>query len=536
MQKSSNIRRFFDFEGPVRVLIVDDVERNLKLLEAYLSTEDVVVEFAHDGIEALEKVAWFYPDIILLDVGMPRMDGFEVCRRLKADESTFFIPVIIITALEQSERIKGLDAGADEFLTKPVNRNELLVRMRGLLKLKKMHDKVVHYQEALESLFELSTFSDEFQDESDLFRALSERVALLLNIGTVLVVLQDEQLHTYTIKGGVGIPEGLKNTVFVAGTGAIGEVIKTGKPLIVRSDDIERRAHFNLDTGFVGVPLKAHDGSIIGALVALGVVSNIDDEAIRILSILSYRLASEIQIRSYSHYLEDTVEKRTADLRRAFRSLERTNTELIEAQEEMIFRLSLAAEFRDEDTSAHLRRISGYSEIISRELGLDEAFIRLVKISSIMHDIGKIGIPDSILLKRGRLTQQEFAEMKRHTLIGAKILSGSTSELLRMSERVALYHHERFDGRGYPYGLVGEDIPLECRIVAIADVFDALTTERPYKPVYKVERALEIIKAERGAHFDPDVADAFFNKLGSILALRRKYADEPEINPYQVTR
>ena len=510
---------------PARVLVVDDVDRNLKLMEAYLSKEPVIIEFARDGIEALEKLDSFFPDIILLDVQMPRMDGFEACRRIKGDEKTFFIPVIMVTAMEQSERIKGLEAGADDFLTKPVNRQELVVRMRGLLKLKRMHDRVVHYQQTLESLFEITSFADRYQEQSVLLRALSEQAALLLNISSVGVVLNDAS-GEYRIAGGVGLGKEIRTTPIRRGKGLIGKVLAGGKPIVQQGPNGEQLPDDS--SGFVGVPLKNNNGAIIGVLFALGNVKGVDQETLRILSVLGYRLASEIQVTQYSMQLESMVQSRTEDLHRAFRDISQKNIELTEGQEDTIFRLSLAAEYRDEDTAFHLKRISAYTEIIARAMHVDEDFVRLLKMGSIMHDVGKIGIPDSILLKRGRLTQAEFEEMKRHPLIGARILSGSGSELLKISERIAISHHERYDGFGYPYGLVGEDIPLAGRIVAIADVFDALTTPRIYKPAFKVERALEMIGDERGAHFDPGVTDAFFDNLETVLRIRDQYQEEQQ--------
>ncbi len=513
-------------EAPARALIVDDIERNLKLMEAYLSQEGVLMDFARDGLEALEKVETFLPDIILLDVSMPKMDGFEVCKRVKNNPATFFVPIIMVTALEQSERIRGLEAGADDFLTKPVNRNELLVRFRGLLKLKKMHDKVVHYEEALESLFELSTFSERYNKLDEVLRALCERVSVLLGIGSVMVLLEDG--GSFRVVGGVGIPPQFENRIFEPNDEKIGDVLRNGKTTVALSAFSGSKPGAAGDLGAAAVPLRSYENKIIGALMAVGDVSKVDEGTMHILTILGFRIASEIQIQNYSLHLEKEVASRTDNLRKTFRELSRANSELIETQEEMIFRLSVAAEFRDENTSEHLKRISGYSSVIAKAMGMSDQFVRQIGIASLMHDLGKIGIPDAILLKKGQLTNEEFKLMKQHTLIGAKILSGSTSELLMLSEKVALSHHERFDGKGYPYGLIGEDIPLEGRIVAITDVFDAITTARPYKPAIKVERALEMIRAERGKHFDPVVADAFFERLGEILAMRAKYREENE--------
>jgi putative two-component system response regulator len=211
-----------------------------------------------------------------------------------------------------------------------------------------------------------------------------------------------------------------------------------------------------------------------------------------------------------------------------------TNARLVaqmkDAHIDTIFRLSVAAEYKDEETATHLERMSRYSALLSRKLGFDEHFVHKIELASPMHDVGKIGIPDAILMKPGKLNDKEFDIMRKHPEIGARILGGSTSPLLQMAEVIALTHHEKFNGRGYPYGIKGEDIPIEGRIVALADVFDALTSKRCYKPAWPLERALNLIKETRGEHFDPVVVDAFFDSLDQILDIKMRFADEvPEV-------
>jgi putative two-component system response regulator len=172
-------------------------------------------------------------------------------------------------------------------------------------------------------------------------------------------------------------------------------------------------------------------------------------------------------------------------------------------------RLAATCEFRDDDTGKHTRRIRQLSGLLARELGLEEREIELIEQASPLHDVGKIGISDNILLKPGKLTYEEFEVMKTHTRIGASILSGGRSELVRLAYDIALSHHERWDGSGYPNGLSGNDIPVAARIVAVVDVFDALTHERPYKKAWAVEDALGEIEKQSGEHFDPAIASAF---------------------------
>lgn len=218
------------------------------------------------------------------------------------------------------------------------------------------------------------------------------------------------------------------------------------------------------------------------------------------------------------------VEK-SKKLQETLERLEEASRRLEQAHEETILRLAIAAEYRDDDTATHIQRMSSYSEAIAARMGLTPDEIVTVKRASPMHDIGKIGIRDAILQKPGKYTPEEFEEMKSHTIIGARILQGSSSELLQMGEMIALNHHEKWDGSGYPFGHKGEAIPLVARIVALADVFDALTTKRCYKPAFPVDDALDIIKKGRGTHFDPEVVRAFLGILEEVLEIRDRFKD-----------
>lgn len=199
--------------------------------------------------------------------------------------------------------------------------------------------------------------------------------------------------------------------------------------------------------------------------------------------------------------------------------------EIVQRERETIFRLARVAEFRDPETGAHIQRMAHFSWLIGVRIGLPMDQLKLLLEAAPMHDVGKVGIPDHILLKPGRLDEDEFHIMKQHATIGHQILSGSNSSLLQMAAEIALSHHEKFDGSGYPAGLTGTSIPLSGRIVAVADVFDALTSSRPYKQAWEMDRAIAFLKENRNAHFDPDCVDAFLSRLPEVEGIRRRFQD-----------
>lgn len=194
---------------------------------------------------------------------------------------------------------------------------------------------------------------------------------------------------------------------------------------------------------------------------------------------------------------------------------------------QVINRLGRAVEYRDNETGLHIIRMSQISVVLAKAMGMDEEDCELVLNAAPMHDIGKIGIPDDILLKPGKFEPEEWDTMQTHAQIGADILSGDDSSLMRMAHDIALTHHEKWDGSGYPNGLAGDAIPLVGRITALADVFDALTSKRPYKKAWSVDDSVELIKSESGKHFDPQLVEHFIEHLPEIIAIRDKYA-EPE--------
>ncbi len=231
----------------------------------------------------------------------------------------------------------------------------------------------------------------------------------------------------------------------------------------------------------------------------------------RIYNLLEVRLMHK-QIRRQNKKLEEKVKERTA--------------ELYETRMEVINRLGLAAEYRDNETGNHIIRMSRYAQLIALAYGLPKEQAETILNAAPMHDIGKIGIPDRILLKPGKLSEEEWRMMQNHVVIGSKILSGHQSGLMETAQRIALHHHEKWDGSGYPNGLKGEEISIEGRICALADVFDALLSVRPYKKPWSVEEALTLIESEAGRHFDPELAPLMRQILPEILKVMAEFSDK----------
>ena len=342
------------------ILIVDDEAANLKLMDRMLRQHGYQeLLLLSDPREVLTAYQARRPDLILLDINMPHLDGYEVMAQLKALGDPLLPPVLVLTAQNSKEYLlRALGAGARDFVTKPFDRAELLMRVRNLLDAQLAH-RLLHDQAAT---------------------------------------------------------------------------------------------------------------------------------------------------------LEQLVQERTEALRRT--------------QLDVVRRLGKAAEFRDQETGNHILRMSHICALLARARGWSESAVELILNASPMHDVGKIGIPDAVLLKPGKLDAAEWAVMQTHCEIGARLLEGEDSELMRMARAIALSHHEKWDGSGYPHGLAGEAIPEVGRIVAIADVFDALTSVRPYKAAWTEEQALDYVQANRGLHFDPGVVDAFLGELPAVRAIRLRFADE----------
>jgi HD-GYP domain-containing protein (c-di-GMP phosphodiesterase class II) len=294
----------------------------------------------------------------------------------------------------------------------------------------------------------------------------------------------------------------------VVGTGEVmctADVAALGEGLNAPEPMTHHAAAAQGPVSFIAVPIRDEEGAVIG-----------------VLELLDARDASggsvpfENSLRGLVQSYADRMGAAVANARLASR--------LRRAQFETVFRLSVAAEFRDSETAAHIQRMSLYAGLIAEGLGMPRDQVELARFASPMHDVGKLGVPDAVLLKPGKLDAQEWHIMRSHTTMGAQILSGSDSPLLRASERIALTHHERMDGSGYPLGIRGEEIPTMGRIVGLADAFDAITSPRCYKPAKPMETGLEIVLRDSGTHFDPQCVEVLERRFDDFLEVRSQFA------------
>lgn len=254
------------------------------------------------------------------------------------------------------------------------------------------------------------------------------------------------------------------------------------------------------------VPLINREGSVVGVLQLIN------------------KLTHKNKLSTYKKYDEEITISLGAQAAVALENV-KLQDDLLKAHYDSIMRLSAANEFRDNETGFHVQRVSFYCELLARAFGLDEEYVKNIKYASPLHDVGKIGIPDNILKKPGRLTEEEYEIMKQHTLIGGKILVNADNDIMKLALELAISHHEKWDGTGYPNSLKGENIPLSGRITALADVFDALSNKRVYKPAFPLDKTFAIIEEQTGIHFDPQLAKVFLSIKDQVAEVYERLKD-----------
>ena len=344
---------------------------------------------------------------------------------------------------------------------------------------------------------------------------LADLVKKLLEADRCSIFLYDKNKNTlWTV-----VAHGVEKIEIPSDKGIAGYVFSTGQELII--DDAYKDSRFDKEvdkaTGYrtktiLAVPLKSSKGNIIGVFQAINKLTEdkFNKEDLELL-------------RHVALYASSAIETKDLYLK------------LKKAHEDVVYRLSHATKFKDPETQNHIIRVGLYCGIFAKDLGWDDEEIEIIQLAAPMHDIGKVGIPDRVLLKPGKLDEEEWEIMKKHTIYGYEILKGGDSELLKVASLVALEHHEKWDGTGYPYKKKGKEISIYGRMTSLADVFDALTSKRPYKDAWSIDRTVEYIKDNREKQFDPELVDIFVDKLQDFINIKEKLKDE-EVNIQGIPR
>ena len=367
----------------------------------------------------------------------------------------------------------------------------------------------------LRILLDYSAKINKEKDINNILPLLTNLAKELLNADRCSIFIYDRDKNKlWTI-----VAHGVEKIEIPANKGIAGYVFQTGEEVIVEDAYKDPRFDKEVDkqTGYrtkniLAVPLKDRYGQTIGVFQAINKLNadNFSKEDIDLL-------------RHVALYASTTIE--TKDLYQ----------KLKKAHEDVVYRLSHATKFKDPETQNHIIRVGLYCSIFAKELGWKEEDIETIKLAAPMHDIGKVGIPDRVLLKPGKLDDEEWEIMKKHTIYGYEILKDGDSKLLQVAALVALEHHEKWNGTGYPYGKKGKEISIYGRMTAVADVFDALTSKRHYKPAWSIEKTVNLIKEERGKHFDPDLVDIFLNNINDFIEIKERLKDE-ESKPKDLPR
>lgn len=500
------------------VLIVDDEIEMCNILQMLLSFKGYDCELAHTGAGALEIIRRHRIDIVLLDIMMPGMNGFEVCRTIKNDRDLQSIPVIMVTALaEKKDRIKGIEAGADDFISKPINHGEVLARIKMLLKLKQANDVLNHAFEDIQNLivYGEETFNSYSSEEFDFISKIDGIVDRIIRKKSDMTHQPESVVVGYANERGLWSWQYYESVFQRLTRSALdGDIHQSLEPLLKEESQI----------GFLneGEVKKPEFGFFIKVLHSRNLqIRN-----------LVYYLSKGLCIFTLNHGREvgrydAAILYSMVTLSDSLRSLAIQVRETEDAFQYAVHALARGAEVNDEDTGKHILRVGEYAAFIAEELDLPATVVKAIRQQATLHDVGKLYIPSTILKKAGKFNDSEMEIVKQHPLYGARIIGDHPR--FQIGRNIALTHHERWDGSGYPRGLCGEEIPIEGRIAALADQYDALRNRRVYKDAFDHSKVVDILTRGDGrtmpSHFDPRVLDVFSRFDGKFADIYERMKD-----------
>jgi len=455
----------------VNILIVDDNTKNIQLAANVLKATNLYnIFFATSGEKGISQLSIRKYCLILLDINMPGLDGYETADIIKESQEFNKVPIIFLSANANKESIrKGFEHGGADYITKPFDEEELTHRVN------------THVQ--------LFLAKEELQLEVDDTKILLEQYKIAVDAGSLVSKTDVKGIITYV------------NDKFCQVSKYTRDELVGKNHNIIRSKDVNKNIYKEM-----WKTIKAKN-------IWKGTVKNIAKDG------TAYYVDSTVMpILSRNQEIVEYISIRT-DLTKEIELRE----DVVATQREVLHTLGELSEGRSKETGDHVNRVSLFSEVLARSYGCTDKEVELLKLASPMHDIGKVVIPDAILLKPGKLTKEEFAHMKEHTIYGYEIFKTSTHSLLKTAALVSHEHHEKWDGTGYPQGLKGEEIHIFGRITAIADVFDALSHDRIYKKAWSIEDTLVFIKKEKGKAFEPRLVDLLFENIDEIKKIKLKY-------------
>jgi len=515
------------------ILVVEDDAELRFILAAQLGSHGFHVFEANDGTEGVELAMQYIPDVVIMDIGLPGMDGITATETLRADARTSDIPVIILTARSGSaDVVRGLNAGAQEYLHKPFDVAELMARVRTVHRLavarrridrlnSRLEAEVDQKTERLQVLYEYMRDLNRAETVDAVVDLLVDAVRQAASAKRVAIFLMSSTPGDLRCVRTVGVDETTTESLRREAASLVQEGILNLCGTLASAAPCHGAAADDPAREFLSTPLMC---------------SSFDDRS-ELLGVL------HVAEQGGQPFCDEDVEclRSLADAAAiAFENIRR-QTRLEQSVRVLLRTVGHLAEYRDEETTRHLERVTKTARILTKELrnssrysgDISMEFVESIALAAPLHDIGKVGIPDEILTKPGRLTDEEFAIMKTHADIGRRVLSQAIDPtrpvpLLQMCVDIAYCHHERFDGKGYPRRLRGLEIPLAARIVALVDAYDAITSKRRYKEPSTHEEAMELIKADSGRHFDPEIVRAFLECHQEFDAIRARYCEVEE--------